>query len=274
MKVHNMDLKKVYFYSYNQRSLGARALSDALGTSRIRNVGSSFVGSANKTVIIWGSPSELPEEVKKCGLINKPALTEPCVNKLKFFALLHKDGSTRIPRFTTDQETALKWTADGSEVVGRLKLEGKSGEGIVFFNAEDGFNDKWLDSKMFVEYIKKKHEFRVHVLFGNVVDVQKKVLRKHDDQGNPIDPKSVDFRVRNLANGFIFQRHDIDVPPDVLTQALNAFRASKLDFGAFDVVYNESQKQGYVLEVNTAPGLEGTTVVNYANAFKEYFKSV
>lgn len=269
-----MDFKKVYFYSYNQRSLGARALSEALGTSRIRNVGSSFTGSPNKLVIIWGSPEALPDEVKKCKLLNAPALTEPCVNKLKFFALLNKDGQTRIPRFTTDQETALKWAAGGMEVVGRLKLEGKSGDGIVFFNIDEGFNDRWLDSKLFVEYVKKKHEFRVHVLFGKVVDVQKKVLRKHDQQGNPIDPKTVDFRVRNLANGFIFQRQDISVPADVTTQALNAFRASGLDFGAFDIVYNESQGQAYVLEVNTAPGLEGTTVENYASAFKEYIKSV
>lgn len=269
-----MDLRKVFLYSYNQKSLGSRALSEALGISRIRNVKSVFQGSENKLVIIWGSPDELTEEIQKCRLLNPPKVTAPCVNKLKFFSMLHKQGETRIPRFCTDQETALKWASEGVEVVGRGKLEGKSGEGITFFTDASGINEAWLSSKMFVEYIKKKHEFRVHVLFGNIVDVQKKVLRKHDEAGNPIDPKTVDFRVRNLANGFIFQRNDISVPVDVKRQALNAFKASGLDFGAFDIVYNSSSERAYVLEVNTAPGLEGQTVENYAKAFKEYITSV
>lgn len=268
-----MDIKKVFFFSYNQKSLGSRALSEALGASRIRNVGSTFVGSSQKLVVIWGNP-EITEEIQKCRLLNDPRKTAACVNKLKFFSLLHKDGQTRIPRFTTETETALTWAASGMEVVGRGKLEGKSGEGISFFTDSDGINQEWLSSKMYVEYIKKKHEFRVHILFGNIVDVQKKVLRKHDQEGNPIDPKTVDFRVRNLANGFIFQRNDISVPKDVKEQALKAYKASGLDFGAFDIVYNSTSEKAYVLEVNTAPGLEGTTVENYARAFKEYIASV
>jgi glutathione synthase/RimK-type ligase-like ATP-grasp enzyme len=42
-----------------------------------------------------------------------------------------------------------------------------------------------------------------------------------------------------------------------------------LDFGAVDIIWNKKQDRYYVLEVNTAPGLEGETVVRYANAFKE-----
>lgn len=269
-----MNTKKVYFYSYNQKSRGARFLSAALGVNRIRLVGSAFVGHPEKLVIIWGNPEKIPEEVQKCKLLNAPSVTEACVNKLKFFALLNKDGKTRIPRFTTDVETALSWIAEGSSVVGRAKLEGMGGDGISFFEKEDGVNDVWMGSKMFVEYIKKKHEYRVHVMFGRIVDVQKKVLRKAHEDGTPIDPKEVDFRVRNLANGFVFQRQDIQIPPDVKAQALNAFHTSKLDFGAFDIIYNSAQEKAYVLEVNTAPGLEGQTIDNYAAAFKDYIDSL
>jgi D-alanine-D-alanine ligase-like ATP-grasp enzyme len=41
-----------------------------------------------------------------------------------------------------------------------------------------------------------------------------------------------------------------------------------LDFGAIDIIYNESRDQAYVLEVNTAPGLTGQTIQSYADAFR------
>ena len=40
-----------------------------------------------------------------------------------------------------------------------------------------------------------------------------------------------------------------------------------LDFGAVDVIWNEHESKAYVLEINTAPGLEGSTVEDY----KEFF---
>jgi D-alanine-D-alanine ligase-like ATP-grasp enzyme len=45
-----------------------------------------------------------------------------------------------------------------------------------------------------------------------------------------------------------------------------------LDFGAADVLFNARRNQAYVLEVNTAPGLEGQTVNDYAEAFKEMIR--
>ena len=38
------------------------------------------------------------------------------------------------------------------------------------------------------------------------------------------------------------------------------------DFGAFDVIYNQKKNQAFVLECNTAPGIEGTTLDNYVEA--------
>ena len=41
-----------------------------------------------------------------------------------------------------------------------------------------------------------------------------------------------------------------------------------LDFGAVDVIYNGHSNRAYVLEINTAPGLTGTTLDNYAAALR------
>ena len=43
---------------------------------------------------------------------------------------------------------------------------------------------------------------------------------------------------------------------------------SGLTFGAIDVIWNEHQQKAFVLEINTAPGIEGTTVEKYAAKFR------
>ena len=39
-----------------------------------------------------------------------------------------------------------------------------------------------------------------------------------------------------------------------------------LKIGAVDIIWNELENKCYVLEINTAPGLEGTTLVKYTEA--------
>jgi D-alanine-D-alanine ligase-like ATP-grasp enzyme len=74
--------------------------------------------------------------------------------------------------------------------------------------------------------------------------------------------------VRNHDNGFIFVRNDVKAPSSVEEQAVRAIKALGLDFGAVDIIWNDKQQKAYVLEVNTAPGLEGSTVDDYARGFR------
>ena len=59
------------------------------------------------------------------------------------------------------------------------------------------------------------------------------------------------------------------VPAEAKTQAQNAVEALGLDFGAVDIILG---KNGiwYVLEVNTACGLEGTTLEKYCEQFRKF----
>ena len=50
--------------------------------------------------------------------------------------------------------------------------------------------------------------------------------------------------------------------------ALNAIEDLQLDFGAVDVVVSGYSGGAFVLEVNSAPGLEGTTVQKYVEAIE------
>lgn len=257
-----------YIYPYNMRSSSVRSLRALLPEARIIKHDSSKFSGAGRTVINWGASEVHPEVLYAQRIVNHPDYVGVATNKLKFFkrvASLKKD-TPRIPEWTTDFPVVVKWVAEKNEVVGRLQLTASGGDGILF--SSDVPVESLQGCKLFTKYIKKKEEYRVHIAFGKVLFVQKKVLRKTDDNNVPIDPKLVDWRVRNLANGFFFQKNDINPPEDVLEQAKRAIDVSKLDFGAVDVIWNEHDKQAFVLEINTAPGLEGTSVNAYADAFK------
>lgn len=258
----------MYIYPYKPASISAKELSRALGAPRIRHQNSKFKGNKNKTVINWGS-SELPEEVLNCSVINPPEVTNIASNKLKFFQTItnciqsqETTGELYIPPYTTSKEEAMDWCSYGETIVVRHKLTGNSGEGIEIVEPEDF--EEMPDAPLYVRYIKKKQEYRVHVANNKVVDIQRKARRKDvpDDQ--------VNWKVRNHDNGFIFARNDLQVPDIVGEVAVNACKALKLNFGAVDVIWNDHQKIPYVLEVNTAPGLSGTTLEGYVERFKNW----
>jgi hypothetical protein len=230
-------------------------------------------GASVPFIINWGCANpprgavfkDLPVNIFK-KVINDPKAVSSATNKSSFFALMSKSSDPpRIPEFTNDLDVAQKWVDDGLTVIGRMN-HGSSGKDVAFYNEAP---DKFLGSDLWVQYKKKKHEYRLHFMNGGIFLIQQKVLPKTDPDGQPIPKDNVDFRIRTHRTGFIFQKFDVRVPEDVATQALKAAKASGLDFGAIDVIYNAHEDKAYVLEINTAPGLEGTTVDTYKAEFQK-----
>lgn len=250
-------------YSYKNESDSSKVLSEAVNMKRISHNKSKFVGSKDKVVINWGS-SQLPEEVRKCMILNEPEYVEIACNKLKFFEAM--EGKVNIPEYTTDSEEALDWVNNGITIVGRNILTGNSGKGIVLIDDEKNLLQN--PCKLYVKYIPKKDEYRVHVINGEVVGVRRKALKSGLDKG------IVNWKIRNLDNGFIFQMNDFTPEPEVLEESVKVFSALPLDFGAVDVIYNKYRKKAYVLEVNTAPGLEGSTISTYSENLLKMFEEV
>jgi hypothetical protein len=79
--------------------------------------------------------------------------------------------------------------------------------------------------------------------------------------------------IRSHSNGWVFCREDVEISPMLIATARGAVEALGLDFGAVDIIYNQHENQYYVLEVNTAPGLEGQSVVDYTRAINEWFNT-
>lgn len=183
-----------------------------------------------------------------------PLAVRVAANKLRAFEAM-EDNNVSIVPFTTDQEVVSEWLTK-STVVARTKLTGHSGEGIVIIDPE---TTNIPAAPLYTKYIHKAAEYRVHVVGQNVIDVQRKIR-------DP-DREPATWKVRSHANGFIFARNNVSVADDVRDLCVAAVSALGLDFGAVDIVVDKAGK-AYVLEVNTAPGLEGQTVNSYVEAFR------
>jgi hypothetical protein len=247
---------------YSSRpSNGARELAYALG---IKQAGRRVVRKYTGTVINWGSLN-LPDRFSGSRVLNKPEAIELTSDKREFFRHLGSDEEAEklIPRWSEYDGPPTDWIAEGKRVVCRRVLAGSGGIGIVIADRDRPL----VPAPLYVEYIPKDSEWRVHVFrMGKgptVVDYQKKARR------SDVPSEDANWEIRNLANGFIYKRHDINPPKAVLEVACKAMEHVALDFGACDIIWNERRGKAYLLEINSAPGLEGTTVSKYAEAMKE-----
>ncbi len=261
--------KRVRVLPYMQGSKGAKALATSLAGLCLKIEGSKFAPRPSDTIINWGNTNP-PEALLGGRFLNLPDKIREASNKLKFFQKL--DGSGLTPAYWTSQQEI---PDEAFPIVCRTTLSGHSGAGIVIADTRADL----VSAPLYVTYVKKKDEYRIHVgrrkqfvgltdhennadpwtTVVEVISVQQKKRR--------LDHNDPDWKVRNHANGFIYARSNVNPPACVLDAAKQAFDKLDLDFGAVDVIYNEHEKKAYVLEINTAPGLEGSTVKDYRDFF-------
>ncbi len=249
-------MKYTSIWTWNTVSEGASELAAEMGIKKIKHENSNFRGASHKVVINWGS-STVPDEVRKCRIINPPEVVSLCSDKLKFF---NKVSDELLPPWTTDFNTAVEWVAAGHVVCARTILNGHSAAGLIIMEKDDP--STFVRAPLYTRYIPKKDEYRIHVVGNSVIDVQRKALKAEKANSG----EEINWKVRNLDNGFIYQRENINVPDAVKDVATRAVKEVGLTFGAVDVVVNTKDQRPYVLEINSAPGITGTTVQNYAKA--------
>ena len=242
---------RIYLWPYNSYSESASNFEEFY---RIKRRNSRFVYRPNKLVINWGS-QDCPFPC-----LNKNDAVHKAANKLRAFQHFKFSNVPCVP-WTVNKAEAQEWARTGKVVV-RHKISSSEGRGIEVVEK----NGNVPDAPLYTRYIKKSQEYRVHVFRGAVIDRQRKVLRS-----SLAGSQGINWNVRNTANGFVFQRENLNVPPACEAAAVAAVSALGLDFGAVDVIWNEHHRAAFVLEVNTAPGVEGTTVTKYTQAFMQYY---
>ena len=244
---------RYFVLPYKRGSRSALALAQELEGSVLRLEGSRYRRREGQVIINWGNNNPtLP-----CAFNGNQESLEVATNKLYFFRRLKYDNLT--PDFWEAPEDI---PDEAFPIVCRTILRGHSGVGIAISNSPADL----VDCSLYVRYVKKQEEYRVHLgKRGNeteTISVQRKVARA----GAVVR----DWRVRNHDGGFIYQRGGINPPPEVLSRSHEAFSRLGLDFGAVDTIWNERQQRAYVLEVNTAPGLVGQSTEDYANFFRSF----
>lgn len=250
-------------YPYKQGSASAKALATALGCPVLKQEGKAV---RNHHVINWGS-SQITRDIPMGDVLNQPESVARASNKLETFKALSLAGMS-VPEWTEDPDEAKLWLIGHREfdLVVRHKLNGHSGDGIEIEKSKDWENAVPHDfpiAPLYTKYIKKKEEYRIHVFQGDAFFVQRKA-RKLD-----VPKENVNWKVRNLAGGFIFAHKDVEVDDIARREAVAAVAALALDFGAVDIIHGTDGKF-YVLEVNTACGLEGETLAKYVQKFEAF----
>jgi hypothetical protein len=250
-------MRRVVIYPYKMESNSARTMANELEGIMVYP-DRKYRPRPDDLVINWGN-SHAPNWVWPDNGFNSPTFVGTAANKLSAFITM-RNSQVSTPAFTDSYSEALSW---GIPVMGRAKLTGTRGDGCEY--AED-CSELPQDLPLYVEYIKKQAEFRIHVFNGEVIDVQKKIRCAE------LESENADYQIRTWERGWNFARNGVDPPALVQQAAIAGLNAVQLDFGAVDVIWNEKMNSAYVLEVNTAPGLEGTTINTYINQFNSILR--
>lgn len=215
------------------------------------------------------TPKQVKPIISRKGNILRPGYTRQHfkvttnpLNKIEQF-LRFSQQTVSAPRYFLDAEAAR--ASDCKVLFARTLINSTNGRGIVEFERE---SQQYPRAPLYTEYIPKKSEYRFHVFNGEVIDVQEKRKKREfatDDRNT---------RVRNVNNGYVYCRDNLNPPNGAAELAVQAVRACNYEYGAVDIIYNEKRNQCYVLEVNSRPGLMGTTLDKYSEALIKKYQLV
>lgn len=260
----------IYLDCVNRRSAGAKALAEVLGGKRLREH-SRYKARPTDVIINWGHST--PRQYRGRAYynhvvptpLNNPASVSIASNKLETFKKL-AEAKVPTPLWTDSLEVAKTWVKEGHLVVSRALLRASEGRGMAVsptpLETLGG-----LPVRLWTKYFRGR-EFRVHVFNGKVIDIQQK--KRANGSG-------ADSTIRSHANGWVFCREGVDQLSErelISNLAVQGIKALSLDFGAVDIRYSVKKNEAVILEINTTPGLEGTTLESYAKAIKEYKNEV
>lgn len=252
-------MSRTFLLPYRAGSASARELATALGVRRINLVRTRYRPRPSDTIINWGNAGE---EYTHLRYINPTPSVRMARDKLATFRALVERGVPTV-EFTDNAGVAQEWLCNGALVFQRSTTTGQGGAGITVLQPGARTSPAPLYTKAF----RARNEYRIHIcrmrdegssVFEHLmIDAQKK--RRRDGV--------VPGLIRNLENGYVFCRENVTPGASVIKAASDAVAALRLDFGAVDILAKESGEVA-VLEVNTAPGLEGTTIERYADAIR------
>lgn len=237
----------MFIWPYKIGSEGAKALAEKLGLLRIK--GDKWTSRA---VINWGN-SETNPNIRGL-IINHPNDVKKASNKISALTIMKAAGVPTV-EFTTDPNVAMSWHSNEEVVYARTLVNSYGGRGIKVLTLDEDF----IQAPLYTKAVLKAREYRVHITRRGVLDFTQKKRRQGLDSTSYI---------KNSDNGWVYCRDEVFLPAPVLIAAYKALASLQLDFGAIDIMFKDDK--AYVLEVNTAPGIEGKTLEAYTKFFTTF----
>jgi glutathione synthase/RimK-type ligase-like ATP-grasp enzyme len=245
-------------FPYKPASQSAIRLSRKLGILR---VSPNYNAKRSDVIVNWGASTPPHFKSMDHDLNKHDAIAIAC-DKLKTFQTLERQGFEQIPQFTTSKDIAKHLIDIGDTIYCRTKLHSHSGNGIII--CDDANN--LPDAPLYTVKAKHKHEYRVHIFKGDVLYVQQKK--------KVIGSSIVSNGIRNRGNDWVYCQ-PTDQPSELLLlSCIRAVSILGLDFGAVDVGHRIRDNRFFIFEINTAPGLVGTTLDKYTKAIYNYYRSL
>lgn len=162
-------------------------------------------------------------------------------NKLQQLELLSQSGIP-VPKFSV-------WSAPSLPALARKRYHYGGKDIMPVFQQEEVSWRKAAGADFFVEFIPTASEYRVWVFRRSHLATYVKEMKR---------PEKYRRIGRNYKNGFAFNLVQSElVPRGAVDMAIQSVAALGLDFGAVDILKG-TDGNFYVLEVNTAPGVEGS----------------
>lgn len=259
----------LYILSYRAGSASAKALAKYLSQFGKCSTRSRDPVTTAGVCIGWGLYNV--QVAERAVVLNQRDLCVRASDKRIALDMM-SSGGVPTPEYTNSRDVASEWLAAGDRVVARHVLSGHSGRGIQIVHKDSTVyrdpnmpdDTPWYAARLYTKYFKKTSEYRVFVVQGKPVLAYRKGL------SSSVPEDSRQFLVRTHATGWNFCSVELsDVPQDVLDYAVKAQEALGLDFCAADIGWHEPARLTAVFEVNTAPGLEGSSVKVIGDALLE-----
>lgn len=214
------------------------------------------------TIIRWGSRTHIPRTPAR--IVQPKQAIANASDKFGALQTLADTDGVRVPNFTQDRaeiQNPAVCNNPAEQVTWPVLGRDQSHAGGTDIELLMQYRDAYLVSGKhhYVDYLPTEHEFRMHVVDGEVIKVHQKLLRREADM--------YPGYIRNEDNGWVFLNPREPTPPEEL--ALNTADALGLDIAALDVIREEGTGDHYVLEVNSAPGLDEPNMRRYGDALAD-----
>ncbi len=230
-----------YMKLYNRNSKTGRALMRVLNDEI--NMEPYTGEPRDYTLIRWGDAGAV--RYKPSRLLNSKQGVANASNKFRSLEMMYNAGVNVPPHSTNKRDL-------NGTILGRRNRH-RGGTDIDVNGTGD----------FYTRYLPATNEYRVHVFNSRIIGVQEKVLQDGFTDNN-------DVKIRNHDMGYRFVLRNIDNTNATLKSiSRNAVESLGLDFGAVDVILGDDGSY-YVLEVNTAPGLEATMFNHYAQELIDF----